>query len=629
MTNEQDNKGYRFNRRRFVGSALLAGALAEAQAQTEKKVQSAGAAIKGAGCQAAGLLAERVGLTAQRLLSGQIPEFSREFVLADVALAPERRFNEYSGDLSGRYIGALALLPARQSGQRLEAVVKELIGHQRPDGRFGDAHLVFKADQIGPKHMALLWGNGRLLVGLLEYYEASRDQKVLETARRLGRFLLAVREDCSEPSVLRRLEGQGASGYICFTQLIEGLVLLKRATGDVTLLKAASSIVPLLQPRGIQHAHGYLCTLRGILMLYEETKEPGHLAFVEDAYRDLVRSPDFTEFGSVLEYFGWKSSGRSDADRSTIAQASGKEARDEGCGHADFLRLSLALWKQTGKLEYLERAESCLWNAFYLNQFRSGDFGHHVCSGPGVKPTDNLARAWWCCTMHGYRAFPDLLGGVVTGTGQEIRVNLYEEVDWSDGANVLKLRRAPRGARPGEWRFSIDVNQAAIRSAVFALRLPRWADEVGVLVNGQPVAIQSQEGYGKIERAWRPGDRIELRLGCRLVFRREDGTTFPAEQLTAKPVQASLMLGPWLMGVDSVREPLFFGEPWQGNVVHLGKSAAVTPLSADSADPSIGLVLPASYVHGGFTGQHSLKMRPVADAYRHDNAIVAVWLRFG
>jgi hypothetical protein len=631
MLGNPKSEGQPVSRRRFVGSALAVAALSQSTNPDDRAVATtaprAEAVRPPKQCESAGLLAARVRLTVDRLLTGQVPEFSREFVLADVALTPARRFNEYSGDLSGRYVEALAALPAGESPERLRGLVAELIGFQRADGRFGDPDLIFKADQIGPKHMALLWGNGRLLVGLLQYYGRSGDEKVLEAAQRLGRFLLAVREECSAPAVLKRLEGQGASGYICFTQLIEGLMLLKRATGSAVLLEAASSIVPLLPPRGIQHAHGYLSTLRGVAMLNEETKDPKHLAFVEDAYRDLVNSADFTAFGSVLEYFGWRSPDRAERDSSVIVQNSGKEPRDEGCGHADFVRLSLQLWRQTGKLDYLERAEGCLWNGFFFNQFPTGDFGHHVCAGAGVKPTDNLARAWWCCTMHGYRAFPDILEAVVTEAVDGIRMNLFEEVDWFNGSMGLKLRRSTPPGKTEGWRFSVECTQTGGEPRLLEVRIPRWADRTELLLNGEPFSFKIRSGYASVRRRWVPGDRLELVFGCRLALKLADGTLIRPVELTERPVQALLTLGPWLMCVDSARDPLFFGEPWQDNVLSLGDAYSSAP-SADSADPSIGLALELGYTHGGFPGRRRLTMRPVADAYRHEAAILAFSLKF-
>ena len=51
--------------------------------------------------------------------------------------------------------------------------------------------------------------------------------------------------------------------------------------------------------------------------------------------------------------------------------------------------------------------------------------------------------AWWCCTMHGYRAFADVLQSIVTRDGEALRVNLYLEGSWSDAANEIRIDRLP------------------------------------------------------------------------------------------------------------------------------------------------------------------------------------------
>ena len=66
----------------------------------------------------------------------------------------------------------------------VDAVVRALLRCQKQDGRFGAGNLDFAGGEIGPKHMALLWGNGRLLVGLLEYHAACPSSDVLRAASR-------------------------------------------------------------------------------------------------------------------------------------------------------------------------------------------------------------------------------------------------------------------------------------------------------------------------------------------------------------------------------------------------------------------------------------------------------------
>jgi hypothetical protein len=147
------------------------------------------------------------------------PVFTDDFILADINIDFEnpRRFYNYSGDLSGRYIEALSPCCNEEECDHLDKLVKEVLQYQKPDGRFGSSELVFTRDFIGKEHPALLWGNGRLLTGLLEYYKNNPDKEVLNAARRIGDFFLGTYGELT-PAVVKRLEGLSAAGTICFTR---------------------------------------------------------------------------------------------------------------------------------------------------------------------------------------------------------------------------------------------------------------------------------------------------------------------------------------------------------------------------------------------------------------------------
>ena len=139
----------------------------------------------------------------------------------------------------------------------------------------------------------------------------------------------------------------------------------------------------------MQHSHGYLSTLRGAVLLHEITGDAAMLAFAERLYGELVRSSDYTVDGGVLEYFGWGDPTNA-ASLAAAKAASGVFPRNEGCGLADFVRLSLQLHRATGRVEYLERAERCLVNGFAHNQFANGDFGSRVFFDQGIQPSPSV-----------------------------------------------------------------------------------------------------------------------------------------------------------------------------------------------------------------------------------------------
>ncbi len=541
------------------------------------------------------------------------PRFTDDFILADVVLSPDypRRFDNFSGDISGRFIGAVSMLPNPEQAKRLEGLVDAIARHQRPDGRFGTMDLSFAAADVGPENMALLWGNGRLLAGLMEYYQYSGSQKALDCARKLGDFLTGVYETCSQPDVAKRLEGKAAMGFICFTQLIEGLDMLYHATDDARYLETAKRIVPLLEPRGIQHSHGYLSTLRGDMMLYETTGDPAILAVVERLYNDLIESPDYLIYGGVLEFFG------------------GTHDRDEGCSEADFLRLSLQLWQATGNTKYLELAERCMLNIFYAGQFETGDFGHRRFDETGYIPALGSGRAWWCCTMHGHRAFADAGECAVTRDGTTTRINLFLE-GRAVGDMTLVLSR-PGATDPQAPAFRVVVEQAPAGARYIAIRKPSWAQDVTVRINRDVVEPVLNDGYLTLERIWEGNDVIEVVWNYAVRLVQPDGKTVLPQELTEKPIKAALFYGPWLLGVNEAIDPYFHGEPWRENVILLPASVERPEKAVGPADePCIveDAHVVVNYRHGGFPDQCTVTLRPVSEQTPFRQPVVTVWLNF-
>jgi hypothetical protein len=557
-----------------------------------------------------GELAKRIEMDRDRMLHGGIPQFTNDFILADVTLRPDypRRFTNYSGDLSGRYIEALACMPGDNTKAGLDNLVSELIKHQRPDGRFGNPDLRYVAKDIGLDHMALLWGNGRLLVGLVENYASNPRPEVLASARKLGDFLLSVHKGCANDAVTAKVKDLAAAGMICFSQLIEGFVLLSNVSGEKSYLDGAKMIVPWLPTeRGRQHSHGYLTTLRAILLLHEARHDAKYLSMVEGLYGDLVRSGDYVIYGGVQELFG------------------GQHDRDEGCSEGDFLRLSLQLWRLTGKTEYLDRAEYCLLNHFYANQFSTGDFGHHAYADFGVKPITGVGRAWWCCTMHALRSFRDVLDSAVTTGGASVNVNLFTDVVWTDGPRKITVET--RAAPNGNLNTTIAVQKTNKDGLKISVRRPAWTNRVVARINGRTSAFNEHAGYLTFSKTLKRGDRIEIACEPRCEIVKRDGTRLAIEALSAEPVEGVLRCGPWLMGVDEADNPMFFGEPWRGNRVFLSGKVRVEAAAKGLLEKN-HLHVPCEYTHEGFPGSQELILRPISERAGHDPCSFAVWLKY-
>lgn len=534
----------------------------------------------------------RFKLALNRLLDQKAqPAFTEDFVLADININKNnpRRFYNFSGDLSGRYIEVLSGVDRKTIKIDLKALVTKLISFQAKDGRFGDSSLAFSEKEIGPQQMALLWGNGRLLIGLLEYYKNYNDSAALTSAEKLGDFYLKIWDYCSSPTVIKKLEGMGATGIICFTQYIEGLVTLAQISGNNKYAITAANTYTLLPNRGNQHSHGYLATLRGVLKLFEYTGNANQLDFVKSAYDDLVSSDDLTPFGSVREYFGRQ-----------------KDERDEGCSTADFVRLSFKLFKLTGSEKYLAYGEFALYNAFYFNQYYTGDFGHHLITDAGSRP-DYLHASWWCCTLHCLRAMQEIKkSDMVTFRDGAYQLNLYVETSYED--ERIKFVIDKESGRNTKHYYQIRIKKWLSPKAKMVLRLPPWADHPTLTFNGRPLPVAIKGNQMVVNQAIGANDVIVIEFDYKLQILNSDKKRVDLVKIQ-EPIKGKIFYGPYLLGVDDKLDPVFTAEP-NSNTIY-SQTIKVANTGADTA--FYDGYLKAYYTHDGYPSYATTIFRPIAE----------------
>ncbi|CAN5748390.1 hypothetical protein BH10ACI4_BH10ACI4_00870 [soil metagenome] len=488
-------------------------------------------------------LMARYQLCMDRVMHGSGPAYTTEFLLADVYGAPGRRFTNFSGDVSGRWIGAVSAASAtyRQHFPMLDEVVHKTLSLQHPEGYFGKT---FRFDHPTDDDLALLWGNGRLLIGLMEYYALTGDAATLGAAKRLGDFLVRLGPKFNTKQMADEFgAAHFAMSYICWTQQTEGLAALYAATRDIRYRDLCSAIAERMERRPADHVHGYLCSLRGTLDLYTATGEKAHLKRVEEAWLDVVHS------GDVLITYG-------------VPEAwSPNKKRTEGCAECDWLRLNLALWRATGKEVYLEMAEHVLFNEFSMNQFSTGDFGHAILNEAGT-PGIVSVRAWWCCTFHGLRTFPDIHRNVFRTDGTKLFYDL--PIDGAIKADNLSARATSTLATDGKVRLHISK---VLPSHSLTIRKPSWAKSLEISHNGKKI-----EGLdvGNLQT----GDAVTVEYIMTL-DKSPMGASKGHTQLTA------FSFGPWLLGVPSDRNPGYFNELQASNTFISGsvKSASGKPTS--------------------------------------------------
>ncbi len=559
----------------------------------------------------------RLDLIVNRIAKGELPAITKDLLLAGLTLDPQytRRFTNYSGDQEGRYLSAMSLIDPERHSIDIHDLVDAFIAEQKADGRFGNEKLVFEASQIEGDHMALLWGNGRLLTGLMDYYAAFPDaEPVLVSAEKLAAFLMGVTTAATQPNVIERFQTMGALGFICFTQITEGMVKLFEATGKDIYRDAATQTYPLLPDFGSQHSHGFLNTLRGVVMLYEATKNPVHLHYAETVFDRLVQSNNYLVTGGIPEFFSF--------------HEAAEGIRDEGCSEADFFILCLQLWYATDKMKYLDQAEYSFMNHMLYNQFASGDFGHHVIKpGFGFVTAPTPGKSWWCCNYHGVHALHDAQQAVMTGDADEVRINLFYPASMEyDGFSVEMVK-----VKDDVPRYLIEMSVSGKTDFRLLIRKPYWINDMNISLNGKQINPPEEGGYFVIDHAWKNADKIEFRLMPALRLLDNNLDEIPLTSIDGEPVHAAMVYGPWLMSVDEVSQDLFMTELSLGNIIYIPDD--IRPKVVDGDLVPTETFNPESYLSFEFlkegtsqTGQ--VILRPLSEVTFQAPSNVRFWLNF-
>jgi hypothetical protein len=420
--------------------------------------------------EARGELAERLTRAYGRLLRPPLDEPS--FVLSDLDFHYTRRFVEYSGDISGRTIGAinatLQVLPGAAPSEQ-DRLLSAAPGVQKADGHFGvDQDLEKSVNQ--EKDMPILWGNGRLLLALAQCCRTKPDDRLLGVARKLGDYIIATRKYYGKEENFTGVGGSFASGFTtCYPSWIDGLVALGELTDDKKYWDEAAYIGGLsLLDRALEkhHSHGRLTAYRGMLDL---DRARGTGEFVDAVAEGCARvEKDFLmPTGAVTEIFSLD------------------YARDEGCSDADWVRVNVLLWQATGNAHYLDVAENALRNHLFATQFENGGFGHHTfrtltdgdkkIHAAGIAPY--ASEAYWCCSMHGANLLADLASYAVVATHDGV------EVTWlCEGCAKFKdLTVTVTKQSPFLWR--VQLESPVKTNLALRMRIPAWAGNL--TVNGE------------------------------------------------------------------------------------------------------------------------------------------------
>ncbi|PYR20372.1 MAG: six-hairpin glycosidase [Acidobacteria bacterium] len=380
-----------------------------------------------------------------------------------------------------------------------------------------------------------LYDLGHLYEAAAAHYQATGKRALLDVALKSANLLVET-------------FGPGRRSIWPGHQITEmGLAKLYRVTGDDRYLSLAKFMLDergpspgeKVNPRGLSYNQAQQRVI-------EQTEPVGHAVRATYMYSGMADVAALTGDAAYVKAIDtiWENTVRTKLyitggiGASGSGEAFGRHyelpnmtAYNETCASVGMDYWNHRLFLLHGDAKYVDVMERTLYNGlisgvsldgkrfFYPNPLESN--GQHERS-----PWFGVA----CCPGNITRFLASVPGYVYARQGDTIYVNLYAgghadlETDQKRHVKLVQDTRYP-------WDGGVKITVSPDRPRTFAikLRIPGWARTdavpsdlyrfadavdapVSLRVNGRAVALALEKGYATIDRAWQPGDVIELEL---------------------------------------------------------------------------------------------------------------------
>ncbi len=125
-------------------------------------------------------------------------------------------------------------------------------------------------------------------------------------------------------------------------------------------------------------------------------------------------------------------------------------------------------------------------------------------------------KSFWCCVGSSFESHAKYAESVYwhNAAHDSLYVNLFipTELNWQ--SQGLRIRQETVFPRQDVTRFTITSGHARF---TLLLRVPSWADNPSIKVNGRKMTVQSNKaGYFTLNRYWKEGDIVEYHLPMKL-----------------------------------------------------------------------------------------------------------------
>ena len=468
----------------------------------------------------------------QRVLS----DFARNTIYKETEDAFRNQLDDkdiagiWQGEFWGKWVISGARVSRYYGDEELKDFLhqagKTMLSFQREDGYIGtykNSLNVFAPDpEVTKKVMGWpcnwnwnIWCRKYTLWGLIEIYQLTKDEEILNGAVRFADHLI---QELKENNI--NIAHTGTFSGLPSCSIMKPMLILYRITENEDYLAFCLDIAkywetekPALignslldkdtadwyeDPISWSKVYECLSCFDGLLELYRVTADKKYLDATESFYEILERCEK-----NLLFTVGYN-----DQFHTAINELN---VLSEPCDAIHYIRVCYELFALTGKVKYLDSLELCYYNAMLASPTKDGKWGARTVRTAGKQGyAHNQANMQHshCCVNNIPRGLLNAAECALMVKEDELFINLYHPYE----AEVLVGEKAVRVSSCADYiadcRGEIHLNTAVN----LALRIPAWTKTARVIVNGKNMQAESGFLHLKAEDIPLSADGVKIEL---------------------------------------------------------------------------------------------------------------------
>lgn len=452
-------------------------------------------------------------------INNRVMEQDEDKVIKPFAVRTEKDFNDWRCEYWGKWMTSAVLAssysPTHEHQDKLKQAVSKLLMTQSADGYIG----TYKKD--AELEGWDVWGRKYVLLGLISYYDLTKDKSGLEAAGKQLDYLIA---ETGKRNIKLTDNGLDAIDGLSSNSILEPVLLMYERTGNRKYYDFAQGMVKnwslpgkfaknglKLVEHGIEKlppinvaapkAYEMMSCFEGICELYRVSGDEKYLKAAQ-GFANSILTHERMIVGSGSNQELWSNGVKQQTEL--------MQQPMETCVTTTWMKLCYQLLRLSGDSKWADELEISLYNALAGAQTPNGNWWSYFSplSGERVPSTPQHEDVGLsCCVANGPRGL--LLTpkwAVMTGE-KSVYVNLYAPAEYSEMVNGANLKLNVLSDYPVTDKITIDVNPDVPGVFTIALRIPTWSKENKFTVNDKSQSVMPGS-YAKITRHWKKGDKI-------------------------------------------------------------------------------------------------------------------------